>query len=98
MFGAILRKGVPAITIRSASRGEPRRTSAPKRETSWREVNEVIISTKQQESPKNIGQSEFARPQLIRSSRFVSSMLSGISFSVMETIFLLEQGFKRIHY
>ena len=36
------------------------------------EVMAVIISTKQQERPKNIGQSELARPQLMRSSRLVS--------------------------
>src|SRR5664279_4909421 len=85
--GAILTKGVPAMTIRSASRGVPRSTSAPKREMSWREVNEVIISTKQQESPKNIGQRELDRPQLIRSSRRVKTMLSGTVCSDMRVLF-----------
>ena len=47
------------------------------------EVNEVIISTKQQEVPKNNGQREFARPQLIRSSRRERSIFCGISFSVI---------------
>src|SRR5690349_6963386 len=69
IIGAILIKGVPAITIRSASRGVLRITSAPKREISYLLVMLVAISTKQQESPNPNGQMEFLRPQAIRSSR-----------------------------
>ncbi len=43
--GAILMKQVPAMTIRSACRGEARMTSAPNRAMSCAEVNEVAIST-----------------------------------------------------
>src|ERR1700761_4927697 len=69
MTGAILMKQVPATTMRSASRGVPRITSAPKRETSYLLVMLVAISTKQQERPKWKGQMEFFRPQAIKSSR-----------------------------
>ena len=44
-IGAIFKKTVPATTIRSASRGVPRMTSAPKRETSNLLVMLVAIST-----------------------------------------------------
>src|SRR6201991_2868481 len=69
MTGAILINGVPAMTIRSASRGVPRITSAPNREMSYLLVILVAISTKQQERPKLKGQTEFLRPQATRSSR-----------------------------
>src|ERR1700747_3597013 len=62
-------KTVPAMTMRSASRGVPRITSAPKREMSYLLVMLVAISTKQQERPKLKGQTEFLRPQATRSSR-----------------------------
>jgi hypothetical protein len=45
MAGAILTNTVPAITIRSASRGVPRITSEPKRATSYLLVRLVAIST-----------------------------------------------------
>ena len=45
MTGAILMKTVPAMTIRSASRGVPRITSAPKRAMSYLLVMLVAIST-----------------------------------------------------
>jgi hypothetical protein len=45
MIGAILMKTVPAITIRSASRGVPRITSAPNRAMSYLLVMLVAIST-----------------------------------------------------
>src|SRR4030095_16923079 len=67
MIGAILMKTVPAITIRSASRGVPRITSAPNRAMSYLLVMLVAISTKQQERPKLNGQMEFFRPQASRS-------------------------------
>src|SRR5689334_25440951 len=66
--GAILMKQVPATTIRSASRGVPRITSAPNREMSYLLVMLVAISTKQQESPKWNGQIEFLRLHATRSS------------------------------
>ena len=55
--------GVPAITIRSASRGVPRITSAPKRAMSNLLVRLVAISTKQHDKPNPNGQMEFFRPQ-----------------------------------
>ena len=58
---------VPATTITSASRGEPRMTSAPNRAMSYRLVRLVAISTKQHESPKLNGQSECDRPHASRS-------------------------------
>src|SRR3954447_9478252 len=61
-------KQVPATTIKSASLGVPRITSAPNREMSYLLVMLVAISTKQQESPKWNGQIEFLRPQAARSS------------------------------
>ena len=67
MTGAILMKTVPAITMRSASRGVPRITSAPKRAMSYLLVRLVAISTKQQERPKLNGQMEDLRPQATRS-------------------------------
>src|ERR1700754_3646158 len=62
-------KTVPAITIRSASRGVPRITSAPNLDMSYLLVMLVAISTKQQERPKLKGQTEFLRPHATRSSR-----------------------------
>src|SRR6202166_5342205 len=69
MTGAILIKTIPAITIRSASRGVPRITSAPNREMSYLLVMLVAISTKQQERPKLNGQTEFLRLHATRSSK-----------------------------
>src|SRR5207237_10812180 len=68
MTGAILINGVPAMTIRSASRGVPRITSAPNLEMSYLLVMLVAISTKQHERPKLKGQTEFLRPHATRSS------------------------------
>src|SRR5437762_5544 len=62
MTGAIFMKIVPAVTIRSASRGVLRITSAPKRAISYLLVRLVAISTKQQERPKPKGQMEFFCP------------------------------------
>ena len=61
-------KTVPAMTMRSASRGVPRITSAPNLEISYLLVMLVAISTKQQESPKLKGQTEFLRLHATRSS------------------------------
>jgi hypothetical protein len=62
--GAILLETRPAMIIRSDCRGEPRMTSAPKREMSKRDPIIDIISMAQQASPNDIGQIEFFRPQL----------------------------------
>ena len=43
--GAIFLKTVPATTMTSASRGEPRRISEPNRAMSYLLVREVAIST-----------------------------------------------------
>ena len=59
------------MIIRSLWRGEPRKTSAPKREISKREALIDIISMAQQARPNAIGQMEFLRPQLITLSRVV---------------------------
>src|ERR1700689_4359843 len=59
------------MIIRSLWRGEPRNTSAPKRDISNREALIDIISIAQQASPKAIGQIEFLRPQLITLSSVV---------------------------
>src|ERR1700685_3877225 len=65
MTGAILFDQRPALIIRSDWRGEPRMTSAPKREISYREPIIDIISMAQQAKPKLMGQIEFLRAQLI---------------------------------
>src|SRR5215813_7090255 len=81
MTGAIFMKTVPAITIRSASRGVPRITSAPNRAMSYLLVMLVAISTKQHERPKLNGQMEFLRPQANRSCRLVSRRLRRVASS-----------------
>ena len=65
MTGAILFETRPAMIIRSDWRGEPRMTSAPKREMSKREPIIDIISMAQHARPKLMGQMAFLRPQLI---------------------------------
>src|SRR6187431_2508394 len=54
--GAIFRDSRPATIIRSDWRGEPRKTSAPKRAMSKREVLIAIISMAQHARPKVTGQ------------------------------------------
>ena len=71
MTGAILFETRPAMIMRSLWRGEPRKTSAPKREMSKREALIDIISMAQQARPNAIGQMEFLRPQLITLSTVV---------------------------
>src|SRR5437762_2358799 len=65
MTGAILLLTRPAMIIRSDWRGEPRNTSAPKRAISKRDADIDIISIAQQARPKDIGQIEFLRAQLM---------------------------------
>src|ERR1700754_4398926 len=80
-------KTVPAITIRSASRGVPRITSAPNLDMSYLLVMLVAISTKQQERPKLKGQTEFLRPHATRSSTRDKMKVRRIASSVDSTVF-----------
>src|ERR1700685_3685876 len=87
MTGAILINGVPAMTMRSASRGVPRITSAPNREISYLLVMLVAISTKQQERPKLNGQTEFLRLHATRSSTRDSTRVRRIASSKLPSVF-----------
>lgn len=62
--GAILRVTVPATIMRSDWRGLGRKTSAPKRAMSKREVLAAIISMAQQARPNVSGQMDDSRAQL----------------------------------
>ena len=62
--GAILSVTVPATIMRSDCRGLGRKTSAPKRAISKREVLAAIISMAQQAKPNVSGQMEDSRAQL----------------------------------
>src|SRR5258706_16257765 len=73
MIGAIFCETRPAIIIRSDCRGDPRNTSAPKREMSKRDALMDIISIAQQANPKVIGQIEDLRAQLMAMSRVVKT-------------------------
>ena len=71
--GAILNGSRPAQISTSAWRGEKLIRSMPKRARSKRPAAVAMNSMAQQAVPKGIGQSELARPQLIReSSRVVT--------------------------
>src|SRR6516165_7092198 len=63
MTGAIFCETLPAIIIRSDCRGEPRKTSDPKRAISKREALADIISIARQARPKLIGQMDDLRAQ-----------------------------------
>ena len=63
MTGAIFCDTRPAMIIKSAWRGEPRKTSAPKRAMSNRAADIDIISMAQQARPKDIGQRDDLRAQ-----------------------------------
>src|SRR3990172_5711532 len=65
MMGAIFCETRPAMIIRSAWRGEGRKTSAPKRATSKRDAPMDIISMAQQAKPNDIGHREDLRAQLM---------------------------------
>src|SRR6267143_3928971 len=54
--GAIFRDRRPATIIKSDCRGDPRKTSAPKRAMSYREQLMAIISIAQHARPKVTGQ------------------------------------------
>src|SRR5215468_2763686 len=84
--GAILLETRPAMIIRSAWRGEPRKTSAPKRAMSNREALIDIISIAQQARPKVIGQMEFLRAQFTAASRVVITMPSCAAAAALLTV------------
>jgi hypothetical protein len=62
--GDIFSVTVPATIIRSACRGEGRKTSAPNRAMSNRDVVDAIISIAQQASPNVSGHIALFRAQL----------------------------------
>jgi len=62
--GAILSVTVPATIMRSDCRGLGRKTSAPKRAISKRDVEDAIISIAQQAKPNVSGQIADFRAQL----------------------------------
>src|SRR5580700_4636696 len=79
MTGAIFCERRPATIIKSAWRGEGRKTSAPKRATSKRAAAMDIISMAQQARPKPRGQMELLRAQLTALSSVVKIMPSSSS-------------------
>ncbi len=66
---------VPATIMRSAWRGEARKTSIPKRAMSYRAAAATIISRAQQASPNPAGHREERRAQLTSFSREVVKTL-----------------------
>src|SRR5437667_11600132 len=79
--GDIFRVTVPETIIRSACRGDGRKTSAPNRAMSNREVVEAIISMAQHARPNGSGHSALFRAQLNTQSpdvilKFLSNRLS----------------------
>ena len=80
-MGIIVLVTVPETIIRSAWRGEPRKTSAPKRAMSNRLEAVQIISIAQQARPNPRGQRLDRRPQLYT----VSTMFSSLSHEVTRT-------------
>src|SRR5580692_5679484 len=76
MTGAIFWERRPATIIRSACRGDGRKTSAPKRATSKRAAAIDIISMAQQARPNPSGQMELRRAQFTALSSVVKIMPS----------------------
>src|ERR1700674_4174918 len=76
MTGAIFCERRPATIMRSAWRGDGRKTSAPKRARSKRAAAMDIISMAQQAKPKPSGQMELLRAQFTALSRVVKMMPS----------------------
>src|SRR5882724_8446986 len=79
MIGAIFCERRPATIIRSAWRGDGRKTSAPKRATSKRAAAMDIISIAQQARPKPRGQIELLRAQFTALSSVVKMIPSSSS-------------------
>src|SRR5881227_795379 len=79
MTGAIFCERRPATIMRSAWRGDGRKTSAPKRARSKRAAAMDIISMAQQAKPKPSGQMELLRAQFTALSRVVKMMPSSSS-------------------
>src|SRR5580693_1526156 len=75
----------PAMIIRSDWRGDPRKTSAPKRAISNRDADIDIISIAQQAKPKLIGQMEFLRAQLTAWPSVVNMIPSDNAAAAFET-------------
>src|ERR1035438_10156886 len=88
MTGAILLATRPAMIIRTDCRGDPRKTSAPKRAISKREALIDIISMAQQAKPNVMGQMEFLRAQLTAQSSLVSTMPSEAAAAALFTTWL----------
>src|ERR1700730_5711923 len=82
MTGAIFCDKRPATIIKSAWRGDGRKTSAPKRATSKRSAAMDIISIAQQAKPKLSGQMEFLRAQFTALSSWVKMMPSSLTILV----------------
>src|SRR6267378_1343295 len=76
MTGAIFCESRPATIIKSAWRGDGRKTSEPNRATSKREADMDIISMAQQARPKLSGQMELLRAQFTALSSVVKMMPS----------------------
>jgi hypothetical protein len=76
---AILCETRPETIIRSAWRGEERKTSAPKRATSYLGETIAIISIAQQASPNVSGQIEWPCAHATAFSTVVSMSLSSMS-------------------
>src|SRR5215475_8490931 len=79
MTGAIFCESRPATIMRSAWRGDGRKTSAPKRATSKRAAAMDIISMAQQARPNPRGQMELLRAQFTALSSVVKIMPSSSS-------------------
>ena len=84
--GAILSVTVPATIMRSLCRGLGRKTSAPKRAISNREVLAAIISMAQHARPNVSGQMDDSRAQLKTWSTLVVTMFCSNWFWMKEAI------------
>src|SRR5215207_6048968 len=91
--GAILLVTRPATIIRSAWRGEARKTSMPNRARSYRPAPDAIISMAQQARPNVAGHSDDLRVQLTSFSTLVSRTPLG-SFSSSPIGLLLSVPFQ----
>src|SRR6478672_7375453 len=83
MTGASLNGSRPAQISTSACRGEKLCRSMPKRAMSNRLAAVAMYSMAQQAVPNGMGQSEFARAQLVRKSSLVVTQLGEIEDMVV---------------